>query len=346
MSTGTVPLRWVYVPGSEADVKRLEEAYETVGFDVYVYRDCTTQVSICAWVWSWCEETEGSLWDSRVRCVYLQGLYHTGEYMCLGLRLMWRDWRKLMRQWGSMSMSTGTVPHRWVSVPGSEADVKRLEEAYETVGFDVYIYRDCTTTQVSICAWVSGWCEETEGSLWDSRVRCLCLQGLYHHTGEYMYLVSASVRMHVFMSLPGLLWQQHSEQEWIRVRCVPFAVVTVWGCLSRKGMSDHRGVCPGGVCLVVSAWGCLPGGGCLVRGGCLPRGCLPGGVCAQRGVCLVGCLPRGISAQGVFAKGMSAQRGEDLPCGQNDSCIWKHYLSATIVADGNGMHCNTWLEVN
>ena len=32
------------MPGSEADVKRLKEAYETVGFDVYIYRDCTKQV--------------------------------------------------------------------------------------------------------------------------------------------------------------------------------------------------------------------------------------------------------------------------------------------------------------
>ena len=24
-----------------------------------------------------------------------------------------------------------------------------------------------------------------------------------------------------------------------------------------------------------------------------------------------------------------------LPCGQNDRCLWKHYLSATTVADGN-----------
>ena len=35
------------MPGSEVDVRRLKEAYETVGFDVYVYMDCTTQVSIC-----------------------------------------------------------------------------------------------------------------------------------------------------------------------------------------------------------------------------------------------------------------------------------------------------------
>ena len=32
------------VPGSEADVKRLKEAYETVGFDVYVYKDPTAEV--------------------------------------------------------------------------------------------------------------------------------------------------------------------------------------------------------------------------------------------------------------------------------------------------------------
>ena len=34
------------VPGSEANVKRLKEAYETVGFDVFIYRDPTTEVKI------------------------------------------------------------------------------------------------------------------------------------------------------------------------------------------------------------------------------------------------------------------------------------------------------------
>ena len=34
------------LPESEDDVKRLKEAYETVGFDVSVYRDYTTKVSI------------------------------------------------------------------------------------------------------------------------------------------------------------------------------------------------------------------------------------------------------------------------------------------------------------
>ena len=34
------------------------------------------------------------------------------------------------------------------TMPGSEADVKRLKEAYEKVGFDVYIYRNCTVTVI------------------------------------------------------------------------------------------------------------------------------------------------------------------------------------------------------
>ena len=34
------------VPGSEANVKRLKEAYETVGFDIFIYRDPTTEVRI------------------------------------------------------------------------------------------------------------------------------------------------------------------------------------------------------------------------------------------------------------------------------------------------------------
>ena len=33
------------MPGSESDVKRLKEPYETVGFDVYVYRNCTLKVT-------------------------------------------------------------------------------------------------------------------------------------------------------------------------------------------------------------------------------------------------------------------------------------------------------------
>ena len=139
--------------------------------------------------------------------------------------------------------------------------------------------------------------------------------------------------MHVFMSLSGLLWQQYSEQEWIRVRCVPFAVVTVWGCMPRKGVSDHGGVYPGGVCLRgvsalgLSAWGCLPKDVWLGR--CLPR---RGDVC-----------PSGVCQGDGFTEGWRPPMWTEW---QNDSCLWKHYLSATIVADGNGMHCDTWLEVN
>ena len=43
-------------------------------------------------------------------------------------------------------------------------------------------------------------------------------------------------------------------------------------------------------------------------------------------VCPGGCLARG---------GMSAWGSVHLPLGQNDRCLWKHYLSATTVADGN-----------
>ena len=48
-----------------------------------------------------------------------------------------------------------------------------------------------------------------------------------------------------------------------------------------SGRLGGGGVCPGGVCLVVSAG---EGGSGFYLGGCLPRGCLPkGGVC-PRGV--------------------------------------------------------------
>ena len=32
------------MPGSNKDVKALKEAYQTVGFDVQVHENCTTQV--------------------------------------------------------------------------------------------------------------------------------------------------------------------------------------------------------------------------------------------------------------------------------------------------------------
>ena len=33
------------MPGSEDDVTALKDAYETVGFEVYVYRDCEVKVN-------------------------------------------------------------------------------------------------------------------------------------------------------------------------------------------------------------------------------------------------------------------------------------------------------------
>ena len=123
-----------------------------------------------------------------------------------------------------------------------------------------------------------------------------------------------------------------------------------WPCDGRGG---GGGVCPGvsalGVCQGVSAWGvsawgvlrCLPRG-CLPRR-CLPRGCLPrrclprecvcpgeGGVCPgeeslpKRGVCL---------------------GGVHLPL-WTDRYLWKHNLSATIVADGNKRNVKVVLDGN
>ena len=66
---------------------------------------------------------------------------------------------------------------------------------------------------------------------------------------------------------------------------------------------------------------CL-GGVCLPRGDVCPGGCPPGEVSAR------GCLPMGVG--GVHPPDPEA----DTPCGQNDSRLCKHYLSATTVADG------------
>ena len=79
--------------------------------------------------------------------------------------------------------------------------------------------------------------------------------------------------------------------------CLPRRGVCPGGVSAQEGCLPRRGVCPGGVsaqegclprgvCLGVSAWGCL-------LGGCLLGGCLLGGVCS-RGVCSEGCLPRGV----------------------------------------------------
>ena len=103
--------------------------------------------------------------------------------------------------------------------------------------------------------------------------------------------------------------------------------------------------------LTVRCSGRLGGGRCLPRG-CLPwEGCLPRG----RGVCSGGLhsprspLPVDRTTDACenitfpqlllqMVKGVSAQGGVHPPCGQNDRCLWKHYLSATTVADGK----NRW----
>ena len=141
------------------------------------------------------------------------------------------------------------------------------------------------------------------------------------------------------------------QEEGIHVGCLPSAAVAVLGGgLPRGGVSVrgflHGGVCPGGVCL----WVCTQvGGGGVhpVEGvstqwrGCLPveevstqcRGCLPSG----GAVCLGGVCPP------------QNQRQTTPPCRQNDRLLWKHYLSATTVADGKNktlfVHCaNIWKE--
>ena len=88
-------------------------------------------------------------------------------------------------------------------------------------------------------------------------------------------------------------------------------------------------------------------------GGCLPRGVCQGGVCLTGGgVCPEGCLSRGCLPGGcVWSGGVSARRGGVwrtrgngcLPRGCTpppvdrilDTHLWKHYLSATLFADGN-----------
>ena len=57
--------------------------------------------------------------------------------------------------------------------------------------------------------------------------------------------------------------------------------------------------------------GCVPSTAVAVGGGVSARGCLPKGGCLPGG----GCLPRGCLADNLH--------------GQNDECLWKHYLAAT-----------------
>ena len=117
--------------------------------------------------------------------------------------------------------------------------------------------------------------------------------------------------------------------------------VSVWGGVCPEGwdvclgqVSAQGVVCLGGVCLgQVSAQGGVPR-----RRGCLPRGAVCLGGCLPKGVSAWGCLPRtcvcpgggGVSLGGVCLRGCPP-----TPRGQNDRCLWKRYLSAATVADGN-----------
>ena len=77
----------------------------------------------------------------------------------------------------------------------------------------------------------------------------------------------------------------------------------VWpgGCL--VGVSAHRGVCPGGVCL----------GGCLPRQFC-PGGCIPS-CTGWQGVCPNACWDTHTSPVDRIL----------------DTCLWRHYLSTTTL---------------
>ena len=84
--------------------------------------------------------------------------------------------------------------------------------------------------------------------------------------------------------------------------------------------------------------GRLGGEGCLHSGVSAQGGCVPGGVSAWVGVVCLG----GVHTLDPEAEIPSRPRGRyppwiqrqtPPPCGQNDRRLWKHYLSATIVAD-------------
>ena len=67
----------------------------------------------------------------------------------------------------------------------------------------------------------------------------------------------------------------------------------------------------------------LLGGGVSARGGVCLGGCLP-----RVGVCPGGCLPRRCLPKGVSGI-------QPPPPGQNDRCLWKHYLTATTLRTVN-----------
>ena len=83
-------------------------------------------------------------------------------------------------------------------------------------------------------------------------------------------------------------------------------------------------------------------------GGCVSQHALGRGVCipactGQGVVCPGGCLNRRVSARGVSAEGMCLPQcmlGYTHPLVDRilDTCLWKHYLSATSFADGNNKY--------
>ena len=83
----------------------------------------------------------------------------------------------------------------------------------------------------------------------------------------------------------------------------------------------------GGVCLGVSAWGVSAQRwlsaqrGVSAQRGCLPRGCLPGGVC-----------PGGVFPGGFLQRGCLPH---PLPYRQNNRCLWKYCLAATMLRTVN-----------
>ena len=83
----------------------------------------------------------------------------------------------------------------------------------------------------------------------------------------------------------------------------------------------------GGVCL----WSC--GGVCLWSWGCTPPGRHPSGQTPPSQ-----CMPR-------YTPPTQCTLGyAPSSCGQNDRRLWKHYLSATSVADGKNVRCASFLR--
>ena len=120
------------------------------------------------------------------------------------------------------------------------------------------------------------------------------------------------------------------KKQCIPVGCVPSAAVPIcwaagWVYLG-GGSAQGRCQSRGGICLGVSAWGCLP------------RGCL-----SREGVCPGGSLPGAVSAQGGVGPGGSAQWGVYPSMHWGRLPLWMEWLTdackkitfLNFVADGN-----------